>query len=77
MRKKIAKRRRRECLRRGLVVTKFKHYQEHDGSINVLLDATYKGHAMSCFAYDDLEAWQMARDIMDFTDEMEVDDGQR
>lgn len=71
MRKKIAKRRRRECLRRGLVVTQFKRYPEHDRNINVLLDATYKGHAMSCFAYDDLEAWQMARDSMDFTGDKE------
>lgn len=73
MRKKIAKRRRRECLRRGLVVTEHKHYPERSW-INVLLCAEYKGHKMSCLAYDDLEAWQMARESMDFTDEMEARD---
>jgi len=75
MRKKISKRRRRECLRRGVEVVEVKHYPWHDGCVNVFLKATYKGKDIACFAYDELEAWQMARDSMNFLDEMEDANG--
>lgn len=72
MRKKIAKRRRRECLRRGLVVEYIHRfpkdrycsicaaYKSRDGKSNIL-----------ALAEDELEAWQMVLEAMNFTDEME------
>ena len=75
MRKKIAKRRRRECLRRGVEVEYVHHYPKERGCA---ISAKYKSRDgksnILALADDELEAWQMIRDAMDFYDE-EVDDG--